>query len=458
MRSVALLDWHVEPDDPTDPMQVALAEEMTKILQATPNFMQYRESLLWALWYGRAAVQQRLRWKRLKKGEPLRVVVNKWKPINGDKLAFRYDESTGEYDKDSVGVRIGAGLSMNTIMAWSNESRERVLPTDWGMAYFVPKWQRKNIVIHKHMVIDGEWDDPYTAGRIHGVGIRSRIYWNWYQMTEILAWMLEYLERSAFGTEIWYYPYGNDEAKQKTMQAAQERIGGGRNIILVPRPVDETGSMSYGVERIENGMAGVDQLKSILIDFFSHSIKHYILGQTLTSEADSSGSGNDLAAIHLNTFMQIVRYDCTNLQETVEARVVAAADRIQLPRNEGDAVALQDRHGSGRRREQTASLADGLANGREAQGQRRLQHDRGRDAAAERRRALESADPAGRVADRADETADADDAAASGDGPAARTARGRPGWGRTAGGRRWRRASWRRRRGAAATCGGRRRR
>ena len=24
MRSVALLDWHVEPDDPTDPMQVAL--------------------------------------------------------------------------------------------------------------------------------------------------------------------------------------------------------------------------------------------------------------------------------------------------------------------------------------------------------------------------------------------------------------------------------------------------
>ena len=93
--------------------------------------------------------------------------------------------------------------------------------------------------------------------------------------------------------------------------------------------------MSYGVERIENGMAGVDQLKSILIDFFSHSIKRYILGQTLTSEADSSGGGNDLAAIHLNTFMQIVRYDCTNLQETIDRELLQPLIEFNFPEMKG---------------------------------------------------------------------------------------------------------------------------
>lgn len=330
-RSTALLNWHIAPDDPTDQEQVALAEDMTKIIGATPKFMQYRESLLWAIWYGRAAVQQRFRWKEVKRGQSLRLCVHDWKPINGDKLAFQFANETGMYDEDRIGVRVGAGLSVQGLMKWDPTADKRIQGTDWGMAYFPPKHQRINFVVHKHQIIDGEWDDAYTAGRIHGVGVRSRIYWNWFQMTNILGWLLEYLERSAFGTEIWYYPYGNTEAKDLTMKAAQERIGGGRNIILVPRPVDEGNGNAYGVERIENGMQGVDQLKNILVDFFSHSIKRYILGQTLTSEADTGGVGSDLAGVHLNTFMQIVKYDCVNLQETLERELLRPLQAINFP-------------------------------------------------------------------------------------------------------------------------------
>ena len=61
----------------------------------------------------------------------------------------------------------------------------------------------------------------------------------------------------------------------------------------------------------------------------------YILGQTLTSEADSSGSGNKFADIHLNTFMQIVRYDCTNLQETVDRELLQPLIEFNFPEMKG---------------------------------------------------------------------------------------------------------------------------
>ncbi len=329
-RSTALLDWHLEPDDDNDVLQTWLCEEITKIIKKIPRFMQYRENLLRALWYGRYGVQQRWKWKRIGKHE--RLCIDSWVPVNGDKIVFRYDDGTNEYDPNQVGIRVGAGFTTGSSIAkrWSVDKLNKVEPTDYGLAYFLEVYERDLLAIHKHMIEDGEYEDPQSASKIHGLGIRSRIYWAWYQKQEAMAWLMEYMERSAWGMEIWYYPSGNDEAEAKTRKAAEERIGAGRNIILVPRPLGEEG-MAYGVERIEPGLAGADLLHNILQSYFGHQIKRYILGQTLTTEADSTGLGSNLASIHLDTYLQIVKYDAINLEETLTTDLVDVVKRLNWP-------------------------------------------------------------------------------------------------------------------------------
>jgi len=326
-RSTALLDWHLEPEDATDPAAQWVADQLTKIVSRIPRFMQYRDSLLDALWYGRSAIRHRYEWQIVDKRN--RICVAEWAPVHGDKLVFRYDDGTGKHTAENVGIRVGAGYAAQhpALKQWADITKgEKIEPTDWGLAYFLDPWEREMLAIHKHQIEDGEYEDPENAGRIHGIGIRSRIYWCWFQKQEALAWLMEYLERSGFGIEIWYYPYGNPEAKAKTREAAEERIGQGRNIIMVPRPVGDQ-AQSYGVERIEPGMAGAGLLQDILTTYFGHQIKRYILGQTLTSEASNTGLGSNLGEIHLATYMDIIRYDATNLQETLTTELV---DRLKL--------------------------------------------------------------------------------------------------------------------------------
>jgi len=329
-RSCSLLDWHLEPEDEQDPTQQWLANELTAIIKQTPRFMQYRENLMHALWYGKYGVQHRYRWKKVK--QQWRVVIDRWLPVNGDKIVFRYDDGTREHDPDQIGIRVGAGFTSNAGVnkPWNPDRVQKVEATDYGLAYFLEPWERDLLALHKHMIEDGEYESPENAGRIHGVGIRSRIYWLWFQKQETLAWMMEYLERSAFGIEIWYYPFGNPEAEKKTRKAAEERIGLGRNIVLVPRPMGEEG-MAYGVERIEPGMAGLESMKSLVIEYFGHLIKRYILGQVLTTEAESTGLGSNLASIHLDTYLQIVRYDATNLEETLTTDLVDPLKAYNFP-------------------------------------------------------------------------------------------------------------------------------
>ncbi|WP_347243991.1 DUF935 family protein [Thermogutta sp.] len=331
-RAVALLDWHLEADDPHDEEQAEIADTVTWILRKIPRFTQYREVLLEALFFGRYAVVNTAGWM-LRKGRSL-IGIRQWRPLHGDKLVWRWDDESGDFDPDCVGVRIGAstGISENVQRwrAWAEANGGKILPTHYGLAYFPPPHLRELITIHRHMVEDGDWYAPQNAARIFGVGIRSRIYWTWYQKQEALAWLMEYLERSAFGLELWYYPAGSEKAREDTINAAKERIGNARNILVIPRPAGPEGQM-FGVEVIERNMAGATALKDIITDYFGHQIKRYILGQTLTTEAHATGLGSNLASIHLDTFLQIVKYDAQNLAETLTSELVARIVKWNFP-------------------------------------------------------------------------------------------------------------------------------
>ena len=133
--------------------------------------------------------------------------------------------------------------------------------------------------------------------------MRSRIYWAWYQKQECLAFMMEFLERSALGLEIWYYPWGNPEAEAKTRQG-----GAGTH-----RPGPEHRAHAAAGRRIRGialwrGEAGaghgrLQALQDVVQNYFGAQIKRYILGQTLTTEAQATGLGSNLATIHLDTYL-----------------------------------------------------------------------------------------------------------------------------------------------------------
>ena len=338
-RAVSLLGWHIEPEDKKSQRQKDLCTEITKIISRIPRFDMYRYVLSNAAWYGRYAIQNQYNWVNV--GGRYYCLPHPehgdheglgWLPINGDKIVFRYDDGTLDPERPAgqVGIRVGAFKAGDTI-----GGKWKVEATDRGMAYFLSPEERRNIAIHKHAIEDGAYEAAVDAGMLHGVGIRSRIYWDWFQKQECLAFLMEYLQRSAGGIELWYYDEGNPKAKAETEQAATNRVSnGGRNIILVPRPRGED-AMAYGVQLVEPGVQGVAELKDLLTNYFGHRIKRYILGQTLTSEADATGLGSGVAAAHIDTFMQIVKFDANGIDETLTRQLVRQIQLYNFPSSVG---------------------------------------------------------------------------------------------------------------------------
>lgn len=307
-RATALLPWTLEVDGPPTPYHKALQERLTRILKKTYRFTEYRRNLMEAIWFGKQGVQNMYAFD-VNAGRR-DIYINDWQPIQGDKLVFRQNDWRGQYPSNQVGVRVHPLVKENAL--WKNYQLE---PTAQGLAIFLGDAERDTFCIHKHFIEDAAWEDPMSAGAIHGIGIRSRIYWTWFQKQELLALLMEYMERTALGFEVWFYPDGNAEGEAKMEKAARNRVGR-RNIILFPRPMGAD-MQAYDVEHIEPGGSGAETMLEILNTYFGHQIKRYILGQTLTSEAAATGLGSGVAELHLQTMLDIVKYDATNLEETI---------------------------------------------------------------------------------------------------------------------------------------------
>lgn len=333
-RAVALLNWHIVPEDDTSHEQKTLADEVSRIIRRTRDFAKLRFSLGEARWFGRTGIA--LQYGKEYVNGHMRTLVKRWEPRHGDKLVFRYDDGTGDTDPDQVGIRVGGGYQYggNEVLDITGQRRNKIEGTAHGLVYWLDAWERKLMIVNKHIIEDGPWEDPQRAGAIHGVGIRDRIYWTWYGMIECLADVLSYLERSAFGIEIWSYPAGNDQARARCEDAAKRVTSGGRTVLIVPRFQGEDADL-FGVQHIEPGLGGIDAAMAVITDFFGHKIKRYILGQTLTSEAAATGLGSGVADAHMATFADIVKMDAVGDEETLTHDLVRNVQLWNFPKSRG---------------------------------------------------------------------------------------------------------------------------
>lgn len=323
-RATALLKWHLETDDSKHPIHKALIDRMTKRIKQIPYYIKYRYSLCDAFWYGRSANAHK--WGRKVLDGRINHVIEKWRPIHGDKLVFKY--AVGHDDgwaEDQIGIRVSPlhVIERNGRKMFGNREvvpLGRTVYTDQGMAYFIDPSERATIAIHKHIVEDGPFEDVLSAGRIHGVGIRDRIYWTWYQKQEALATIMLLIERFGTGFTIVRFPANDVNAEKKVRQLVEEHRAD--NIILFPAQPGDPNYDAYSIERIEPTTAGIELVDGVVHRFFGHQIKRYIVGQTLTSEATGTGMNSNLADVQLGTFMQIVQFDAANLAETETNEVV----------------------------------------------------------------------------------------------------------------------------------------
>lgn len=333
-RSVALLDWHIEPElAGGQPSQREFCALLERVCRRISHFTEYRRTCQQAIWYGKYGIQHRWR-AQVIDGRSIYLPTPRhqddwgWRPISGDKLVFRQQRldrplPPGSYE-GQLGIRVGGNYRLGDVI----HGRWKVEATDFGLGYFLSAAERRLMLVHKHQIEDAAYEDGLRAGSIYGVGIRSVIYWEWVQKQETMAFLMEFLERMAGGIQVWKYPQGNQQAHDEAKSAAENYDSGQEHIVLVPVPAGDSGQ--YGVELIEPGFNGVETLHSLLTDYFGRRIKRYILGQVLSSESDATGLGSGVAELHQNTLLQILRSDATGLEETLTSDLLESIIRINV--------------------------------------------------------------------------------------------------------------------------------
>ncbi len=332
-RSVAMLGWHIEPEDSSSADQRDFCQMLERICRRISHFTEYRRNCLHAIWYGKYGIQHR--WgNQMIDGKSVCMPTPRhqddwgWQPLHGDKLVFRQNRQAdrcahGAYD-GQLGIRVGSSYRAGDVIS----GRWRVESTEFGLGYFLSPAERRLILIHKHQIEDAPFEDGLRAGSIYGVGIRSVIYWEWVQKQETMSFLMEFLERMAGGIQVWKYPQGNAQAHDEARAAAEAYNSGQEHILLVPVPTADTGQ--FGVDVIDPGFQGVETLHALLTEYFGHRIKRYILGQVLSSESDATGLGSGVAQLHSQTLLQILKSDATALEETLTSDFLESLIRINV--------------------------------------------------------------------------------------------------------------------------------
>lgn len=305
----ALLSWHIEPDNEAVEEEVQAANAIEQNIKKSPHLQQFLWWQLEALWYGRYGCQTAYQWQ-WKDGKQFMVPRQYW-PVNGDKLVFKYG--------GQVGIRVRG--------SW-DEANKRTTVSDYGRVYWFDENEREQLTINKFEPEDADFTEADMAGAIHGVGLRSKLYWAWALKNQIQGMLFDYLNWFARGLTVYYYEQGNPRAYQELRTRIEQHQG--KPFLAFPRMKD--GGPGYKpIERFEPGTASTDLLKTVAIDYYDDLMTRAILGQTLSSGTGATGMGSGVAKLHGETLDQVIKYDSNNLADTLTQDFLRPQYRVNYP-------------------------------------------------------------------------------------------------------------------------------
>lgn len=315
--ATASLRWHIEVDDERDPLEVGVRDTLTRILREIPRFRQLLYYMLEAIWYGRYGSEIVWKWaygkmpslKDPTQNEEIRyLAVDTHQPINGDKIGHHWDGTPY--------------ILVNPAFDRAKWKSVELHPTTAGAdgLYLRGHW-RKHFIIHRHEVLDGDYFDPMGADAVHGIGIRSVLFWLDWIRKEWLGNIADWCERTGLGIRLWYFQAGNPRSEAAVKQAAKD--SNDRTNIFIPR-YGANGAGNEGVEYVDTSGTGADLLLRLQTHLEEHE-ERFVVGQSMSSGRDANDGlgGSGRAKFAKDTKNLLVAYDAANLGETVSTDLIA---------------------------------------------------------------------------------------------------------------------------------------
>lgn len=303
--STVSLKWHLEVPNERDKEEKAIKDGLTTVVAATPWLKQLFNNLLDAIWFGRAGAELEYQDRRLLIATPSGEKIKRYVPCVRNHVAIEGDKINFHYDGTPIIQVYGPAVSdiPNADFTMTTASRGIALRGTW----------RRKFIIHKHETPDANFWRAEQAGSIHGVGIRSTLFWLAWLKKELLANVLDYCERTGLGLRVWYYQGGNTASEAAVANAAKNQTD--RTNVLVPRFPNQAGKASEGVEFVDTGSNGAVLLLDIL-KHFDDQVERFVIGQTLSAGTEGGGlGGTGVASLHAMTKHKLIAFDADNLAE-----------------------------------------------------------------------------------------------------------------------------------------------
>lgn len=314
--ATALKSWRIEPEDKSDPAQKLMAAHLEQIISRTPNFLNYRQALLHAVFHGKYGITNTYNWDKLDVRVPSAtgalerqrrqvIRITDWYPVHGDKLVF-----------DLTGC---PGVRVNRTLLDTGTDRSKIQSTVEGDVYFLDGADRQYYVINKHKRIDGPVEDVRMAGAIHGWGLRADIYWQWYHKNTVLTHLEDSTDRYASGVHVYWYREGDEDSRNRQINAAKNQNY--TNALVLGRSDDST-KVGEGYEFINSKGDGLQYMLQV-VQNFENKIHTAIVGQDMGSKAVATGLGSEgIADFQRETKSNIISVDAITLQETLTTDLV----------------------------------------------------------------------------------------------------------------------------------------
>ncbi len=310
------LDWEVQGDDEDDVLLKLEAETLTRAWREVPDRPGLITNLAGgAVWFGRSA-QQGI-WGKTESG------LTNWtfhEPVHGDNVQFSWDNTP---------IVLVSSFTAEKVRA--SDPAAVVSSTDrgaFGIRLYKPAY-RSRFIIHKHVREAADYFEGEMSGGVHGVGLRSWLYWGDYIRRDVFAAMLSFMNSTGMMDIICFnFPMGDKAAEARAIENAKKVSG--KIALVMPRDPNKD---FPAIEQFPMNTAGVEVMKNLVAEYCDRHAERLVVGQSMSAGADKDNGlgGTGRAEFAADTKFQLTKTDANRLAETLTTDWLRPCHRFNFP-------------------------------------------------------------------------------------------------------------------------------